>query len=107
VPEASLVLADWSVAAGNAVAVSGETLRVAEGTPIDIRIAVDALGAGAAGLRITLVRNAAVLNAWAGDTSVRATHREIFDGGPLVFRVDARARAPHRLVTNPIFVARP
>jgi hypothetical protein len=107
VPEASLVLADWSVAAGNALAVSGETLRVAEGTPVDIRIAVDALGAGAEGLRVTLVRNGAVLNAWAGDTSVRATHREIFDGRPLVFRIDARARVPHRLVTNPIFVTRP
>ena len=70
-------------------------------------VAIDAVGAGAEGLRVTLVRNGAVLNAWAGDTSVRATHREIFEGRPLVFRIDARARVPHRLVTNPIFVAGP
>ena len=107
VPEASLVLADWSVVAGDAVAVSGETLRVAEGTPVDVRIAVDAAGSGAEGLRVTLVRNGAVLNAWSGETSVRATHREIFDGRPLVFRIDARARVPHRLLSNPLFVTRP
>jgi hypothetical protein len=107
VPEASLVLTDWSVAAANAVAVSGETLRPAPGTPIEVRIAVDATGPGADEVRVTLVRNGTVLNGWAGETSVRAVHREIFDGQPLVFRIDARGRVPHRLVANPIFVGRP
>jgi hypothetical protein len=105
-PEASLVLTDWSVAAGGTVAVSGETLRVVEGSAIDVSLAVDAT-AGATGLRVTLVRNGTVLNGWSGETSVRATHREIFDGRPLVFRIDARARAPHRIVSSPIVVIRP
>jgi hypothetical protein len=106
-PDAALVLTDWSVAAGGGAAVSGETLQVPEGTTVEVRIAVDATGAGAEGLRVTLVRNGAVLNAWAGDASVRAVHREVFDGRPLVFRIDARARVPHRIVANPIFVVRP
>lgn len=106
-PEASLVLTDWALTAGDATAVSGETLHVPEGTTVDLRFAIEATGAGADGLRVTLVRNGAVLNAWSGETSVRATHREVFDGHPLVFRIDARARVPHRLVANPIFVVRP
>jgi hypothetical protein len=103
-PEGSLVLADWSLGAGSAVAVSGETLRVAVGTPVDIRIAVDATGTGAEGLRVTLLRNGTVLNGWTGDTSVRATHREVFDGRPAVFRIEARARAPHRILASPVFL---
>lgn len=116
-PDASLVLTEWSVAmadGGEPRAVSGDTLKVREGTPIELRIAVDATGSGAAptgsgaaGLKVTLVRNGTVLNGWSGDTSVRATHRENFDGRPLVFRIDARARVPHRLISNPIFVVRP
>jgi hypothetical protein len=84
--------------------VSGETLRVAVGTPVDIRIAVDATGTGAEGLRVTLLRNGTVLNGWTGDTSVRATHREVFDGRPAVFRIEARARAPHRILASPVFL---
>jgi hypothetical protein len=106
-PEAALVLTDWSIAAGDATGVAGETLRVAEGTAVDVRIALDATGAGADGLRVTLMRNGTVLDGWSGETSVRATHREIFDGRPLVFRLEARARGPHRIVSSPIFVARP
>jgi hypothetical protein len=103
-PDASLILTDWTVASADAAVVSGETLRAAEGTMIEVRIAIDATGAGADGLRVTLVRNGAVVNGWSGETSIRATHREVFDGRPLVFRIDARARVPHRLVANPIFV---
>jgi hypothetical protein len=103
-PEAALALADWSVAAGDVAAVSGDTLRVATGTPIEVRIALDATGAGAEGVRVTLIRNGAVLNGWSGDTRIRATHREIFDGRPIVFRIDARSRVPHRILSNPIFV---
>jgi hypothetical protein len=106
-PQASLVLTDWSVLAGDAAAVSGETVRVVEGSAVEVRIAVDAVGSGADNLKVTLLRNGTVLNGWSGETSVRATHRETFDGHPLVFRIEARARAPHRLVSNPLFVTRP
>jgi len=103
-PEGVLQLADWSVRAGDASAISGETLRVTTGTEIEVRIALDATGSGAAGLRVTLVRNGAVLDGWSGDTSVQAIHREVFDGRPLFFRIDAHGRTPHRILSSPIFV---
>jgi hypothetical protein len=106
-PAGALELHGWSVAGANAVAVSGQTLRVAEGTPIEVRMAVDATGAGAEGVRVTLIRNGAVLDTWSGDTSVRATYREPFDGRPLFFRIEARGRTPHRILSSPIFVGRP
>jgi hypothetical protein len=103
-PEGALELADWTVRAGGVAGVSGETVRVAAGTEIEVRVAVDSIGTGANGVRVTLVRNGAVLDAWSGEAGVRATHREIFDGGPLVFRIDARSRPSHRLLSSPIFV---
>lgn len=106
-PDASLILADWRVAAGEASAVAGETLRVVEGATITVRIAVDVEGAGAGGLRVTLVRNGTVLDGWSGEKSVRAEHHEVFDGRPLVFRIDARGRAPHRVLSSPIVIVRP
>ncbi len=106
-PESTLILADFSAAAEDAIAVSGGTLKAREGTPVEVRIAVDASGKGAEGIRVTLIRNGAILDGWSGDTSVHVVHREIFDGRPLVFRIDARGRVPHRLVSNPLFVVRP
>jgi hypothetical protein len=103
-PEGGLWLTDWSVRANGAAAISGEILHAASGTEIEVRIAVDAVGGGADGLRVTLIRNGVVLDGWSGAASVRATHREIFDGVPLFFRVDVRARAPHRILSSPIFV---
>ena len=105
-PEGALELTDWSVAAGDTTAMSGETLRVAEGKTIEVRIAVDAAGSGADGIRVTLVRNGAVLDGFTGERSVRATHREVFDGRPVVFRIDAHDRAPHRILGSPICVRR-
>ena len=104
--EGALELTDWSVAAADATAIAGETLRVAEGKTIEVRIAVDAAGSGADGIRVTLVRNGAVLDGWSGVRSVRATHQEVFDGRPLVFRIDAHGRTPHRILSSPIFVSR-
>jgi hypothetical protein len=108
-PEASLVLAEWSFGAGEGGprAVSGDTVKVAEGTTVDVRVAVDVRGTVPGGVRVTLVRNGAVLDTWTGETGVRASHREVFDGRPLVFRIDARGRAPHRLIGSPIVVTRP
>jgi hypothetical protein len=106
-PAGALELTDWSVASSEAIAVSGETLRVAPGTAVEVRIAVDARGSGAEGLRVTLVRNGAVLDSWSGQAGVRAAHREVFDGRPLVFRIDARGPTPNRILSSPIFVSRP
>ena len=100
--ELSLELTDFRVAAGGAVAVSGETARAAPGTPLEVAIAVDSPGRRQ-DLRVTLVRNGVVLGGWLGDTPYRVVHREVFDGVPLVFRLEARGQGP-RLVSNPIFV---
>ncbi|MGH7354922.1 MAG: hypothetical protein ACRELS_10155 [Candidatus Rokuibacteriota bacterium] len=100
--ELSLELTDFSVTVGGAVAVSGETARAAPGTPLEVAIAVDSPGRRQ-DLRVTLVRNGAVLGGWLGDTPYRVVHREVFDGAPLVFRLEARGQGP-RLVSNPIFV---
>lgn len=106
-PEAGLVLADYSVAAAGAVARSGDRLPVAAGTPLEVGVAVEA-GAGATlPVRVSLVRNGAVVEAWAGQTPFRAVYREPADGAPTVFRVDVRSTPPHRLLSSPIFVTRP
>jgi len=105
-PDAELVLADYSVVAGGAVAQSGDRLPVAAGTPLEVRIGVEANPGLPLPVRVTLVRNGAVVEAWAGQTPFRAVHREQADG-PTVFRVDVRSTAPHRLLTSPIFVGGP
>jgi hypothetical protein len=106
-PQGALVLADWTAAAGPKAAMSGETLRVPAGTVLEVRVAVDATGETADGFRVTLVRNGTVTEGWSGGRSVRATYRETFDGQPVVFRIEARGRAPHRIIASPIFVTPP
>jgi len=107
VPEVGLSLGEFAVAAAGRAASAGETLRVAPGAALEVRVAIDASDAGALPVRVTLVRNGAVAEAWAGQTPFRATYRETFDGRPLVLRVDARGRPPHHLVTSPVFVSAP
>lgn len=107
VPTAGLVLAEFSVAGAGVTAGSGDTLRAAAGTPLEVRLAVEPDGAGPPEIRATLVRNGAVVGAWSGPAPLRVVHREVFDGAPTYFRVDARGPAPHRLLTNPVFVRQP
>jgi hypothetical protein len=104
--EAGLVLEEFSVTAGGVTVGAGEAVRVAAGTPLEVHIAVGTTGA-ALPLRVTLVRNGAVAEAWAGPTPFRVVWRQPADGTAAVFRVDARAPVPHRLLTSPIFVLGP
>jgi len=106
-PAAGLVLGEFAVRGGGAAATSGETLRAAAGTPLEVRLAVEAEGAGSAPVRATLVRNGTVVGAWSGPPPLRVVHREVFDGAPAYFRFDARGPVPHRLLTNPLFVRQP
>jgi len=101
--ELSLELTDFSVTAGEAVALAGETALTAPGTSLDVTIAVDSPRGARQDLRVTLVRNGVVLGAWIGPTPYRGAHREVFDGTPLVFRLEVRGQGP-RLLSNPIFV---
>ena len=106
-PETALVLSDFSVTGAPATAQSGETLRVPVGTRVAVRVAVESSDGAGHPLRITLLRNGAAAETWAGPAPFAAVHEETFDGTPLVFRVESRGRAPHQLLTSPVFVRRP
>ena len=106
-PEVALVLSDFSIAAATATAASGETLRVPESTRVAVSVGVTSSDGGSHPLRVTLVRNGAAVETWAGRTPFTAVHEETFDGTPLFFRMEARSGAVHQLLTNPVFVRKP
>jgi hypothetical protein len=101
---AELVLAEFSMRAGGTTAISGDLVRASEATPIDITVAVEATGGAPRDVRVTLVRNGAVVRAWTGTPPFRTVHRDTFDGSPTFYRLDVRG--PGRLLSNPIFVRR-
>jgi len=101
---AELALTEFSVRAGGTFGVAGDLVRASEATPIDVTVAVEATGAQAREVRVTLVRNGAVVRAWTGTPPFRAVHRDTFDGSPTFYRLDVRG--PGRLLSNPIFVKR-
>jgi hypothetical protein len=101
--DAGLVLADFSIVTSAGIARPGETLRVRAGTPLEIRIAVGA-GGGEMAVRLSLVRNGTVAEAWAGQTPFETVRRESADGRPAFYRLDVRSTTSHRLLTSPIFV---
>jgi hypothetical protein len=102
--ETELVLAGFAARAGAASATSGETLRVAAATPVEVSVDVETTGAPARDVRVTLVKNGAVVSVWTGPAPIRAVHRDVFDGAPTFYRLDVRG--PGRLLSNPIFVKR-
>ena len=106
-PELGLQLGDFSVTAAGTVARSGDRLRVPPGTPLEVQVAVEASDGSAQAIRVTLVRNGAPVEAWAGQTPFRALYRDTTGDQPLVFRLDVHSRSPHRLLTSPIFVVGP
>jgi hypothetical protein len=102
--ETELVLAGFTALAGSASATSGETLRVAAPTPVTVAVEVEAMGAPAGDLRVSLVKNGTVVAVWTGPAPIRAVHSDVFDGAPTFYRLDARGAG--RLLSNPIFVKR-
>ncbi|HET7341594.1 MAG TPA: hypothetical protein VFL90_09040, partial [Methylomirabilota bacterium] len=102
-PELGFDLTDFSVGAGSASAGMGETLRAPAGTPLEVRIAIDASDGGTHDLRVALVRNGRLVVLEQGATPYRTVFRDTADGGPIVLRVDARG-ANQRVLSNPIFV---
>ncbi len=102
--QVGLALGEFTVSAAGAVAASGERLRLAPGTPLEVRVAIDASDGSAQPIRVSLVRNGETVEAWAGQTPFRAVHRDTAGDRPLVFRVDVHGGSPHHLLTSPIFV---
>jgi hypothetical protein len=102
-PQTALSLAEFGASTADTRAVSGEMLRAAAGATVTIAVAIDAAGAAATDLKVVLVKDGAIVEAWAGSTPFRAAHRETWDGRPAVFRLEARG-AGGRLLSSPIFL---
>jgi hypothetical protein len=96
-------LTEFSATAGGVTVGMGETLRAPAGTPIEVRLALDASDGGRHDVKVSMLRNGrlAVLERTA--TPYRGVVREVGDGTPLVLRVEARG-ARQRVLSNPIFV---
>jgi len=101
--ELGLDLTEFSATAGDVTVGMGETLRAPAGTPIEVRIAVDASDGGRHDVRVMLVRNGRVEALERSATPYRSVRHETSDGTPLVLRVEARG-ALQRVLSNPIFV---
>ena len=82
---------------------AGEPLRPAAGAVVSISSGIDAEGARPADLKVVLVKNGEIAEAWTTRTPFRASHREIWDGRPAVFRLEARGGGG-RLLSSAIFV---
>jgi hypothetical protein len=103
--QTALALSEFVASSLDARAMSGETLRPALGAVTSLTIGIDAVGAAAADLKIMLLKNGEIAEAWTGGTPFRATYRETWDGRPTVFRLEARGGGG-RLLSSPIFVRR-
>jgi hypothetical protein len=103
--DSALTLAEFAVTDGVGNARSGDTLRTPAGAPLEVRVSVDTADGASRAVRVALVRNGALAGAWAAATPFRVVHREVYDGAPAFYRLDVRG--PGRLLSNPIFVARP
>ena len=101
--EVGFDLTEFSATAAGVTAGMGETLSAPPGTPVDVRIAVDASDGGRHDVRVTLVRNGRLEALDRGATPFRAVRRLTADATPLVLRVEARG-AQQRVLANPIFV---
>ena len=102
-PKTTLALAEFGVQTESARAIAGETLRPAAGATLTVSVAVEAGGLPATDLKVVLVKDGTIAEAWTGGTPFRGTHRESWDGRPAVFRLEARG-AGGRVLSSPIFV---
>jgi hypothetical protein len=102
-PELGFDLSEFTATAGGASAGMGQTLRTPAGTPLEVRIAIDASDGAAHDVRVSLVRNGRLAVLERAATPYRTVYRETTDGSPIVLRVEARG-AQQRVLGNPIFV---
>jgi len=94
---------EFVVSAGATTAIVGETLRAPAGTPIELHVVVEASDGKSHDVRVSVISNGRLRVLERGATPMRAVHREVTDGTPLVLRAEARG-AQQRVLTNPIFV---
>jgi hypothetical protein len=102
-PQSALALTEFAAATDAARAGAGDTLRPAPGAVVTLTIGVDVVGTPPADLRVVLVKDGIIAEAWTGTTPFRAAHRETWDGRPAVFRLEARGGGG-RLLSSAIFL---
>jgi hypothetical protein len=102
--DVSLELAELTVTAAGSVGGIADTVRAPAGTPLEVRIGIDATDGDRHDVRVMLVRNGRLVAMERGATPYRTVYRETSDGTPLVLRVEARGTPPLRVLSNPIFV---
>jgi hypothetical protein len=102
-PQTALALTEFVASSDAGKAVFGETLRPAAGAVLNLAIAIEAVGADAPDLKVVLIKNGEIAEAWTRGTPFTASHRETWDGRPAVFRLEARGGGG-RLLSSPIFV---
>jgi len=98
-----LDVGEFTVTAAGVTVGVGETLQAPAGTPIELRIAVEASDGRSHDVRVAVVGNGRLRVLQRGATPLSVVHREVSDGTPLVLRAEARG-AQQRVLTNPIFV---
>ena len=102
--EVALVLTEFTVAGAGGAAGVGETVAAPAGTPLEIRIRVDAEGGGFHQVRASLLRHGEVIATTTGSTPLTMIHREVAAGTRSFYRMEARVSAGDYLVANPVFV---
>lgn len=94
----------FEISEGDRAAGMGETLAVSAGAPLVARAVVTASDGLAHPAEVLLIRSGEVVARKAGPTPLAVEYREEGLSGAAIFRVQARGKVPHRLLSNPIFV---
>jgi hypothetical protein len=97
------VLERFTLTAGGALALSGETIRAEPGAALEVRVGIRMSDGSEQPIRVTLVRNGGTTRVWTGTTPLDAAHLELFDGTPAYFRLDVRGPRTSYMLSNPIF----
>ncbi|MDA2916154.1 hypothetical protein MYX64_04830 [Nitrospinae bacterium AH_259_B05_G02_I21] len=97
----------FSLSDGRREAVQGETMVVPPGGTVTLRLALEAHGGTARPFRATLVRNGKPWRDLEATTPFTITLEDTLPPGRACtyYRFWMHPRAPHRLITNPIFAA--
>lgn len=102
--EYRLHLDRFEISAGGQAAAMGETLALSPGVPLVAQAVVAASDRLAHAAEVLLIRSGEVVARKAGPTPLAVEYREEGFSGVATFRVQARGKTPHRLLSNPIFV---
>jgi len=98
------VLDGFTLTAGQAVGISGDTLTVPPATRVAVRAQVRMSDASAQAVRVLLIRNGGVAQVWTGTTPLAIEHVEAFDDAPAFLRLEVRGPQTAYILSNPIFL---